>query len=338
MEMVRLERVDRSRDLSRFYELSIDRDLFGTWMLERCWGWIGAEGERPMAMSFVGRGAAMAKLRRLVAVKLTNGYQVVHDPDGLVPPSLALRSIGATMPEAAAVELERLIRDLPGGTESRMGQIAAAIASLYRYKASSRSEAPSSGQQDLALIGRDDVDYRIKARVLQLLGCLVDAALSGSEVTAVRRFIGDGSNAAIRGSVIRVVPKSRAAYLNFGTVSYFARDRALTRMAIAMQADGVCYLGQVVGLSFDDLLRYAGGRRALVGRLEGALSRLGLFIQAKAPWWVPPDGAVRSPSAERQAWRYEAGWVGTDAPSTVSSSEVLRYLRSVPTTTVPTRN
>ncbi len=74
--MVVLHRLNPERRMSRFYALSIERDLFGRVVLVRQWGRIGARGverrdEHP------DEAAAGVALERLAAVKRRRGYREV---------------------------------------------------------------------------------------------------------------------------------------------------------------------------------------------------------------------------------------------------------------------
>lgn len=65
----------REPDLNcfRFYRMEVERDLFGVWVLMRCWGRIGTHG-RDRIDSFESRAAAERVRDRLAAVKTRRGY------------------------------------------------------------------------------------------------------------------------------------------------------------------------------------------------------------------------------------------------------------------------
>jgi hypothetical protein len=143
---------------------------------------------------------------------------------------------------------------------------------------------------DLALPVRDDLNYRIRSRIFQLVGVLVDEVLQLGDVAAFGRIIREGSNATVSDALIRFIPKSRAPYLDFGVGSFFARDAALADVVTAMRTRGIQFLGHLVQLRFDELLDMTGGNRRLIVRIEGHLQRVGLQIHARAGWWKPPGG------------------------------------------------
>ena len=294
MEVVRLERVDRSQTMSRFYELFLDRDLFGQWLLARRWGRIGTEGEEVRSWSFSNREGAIVKLHQYCQQKINSGYVVADDPHGLM---VKRRSIGHRERDEidrTADELDRLIGDVPGGHKTALGRIAASLATVCRHRRMQKPWKHQPTQRELPLVFRDDIDYRIRSRIFQMVGTLVGSVLRDSDVAAIDRMIREGSNATIDDSIVRFVPKTRAPYLNFGVGSFFSGDAALGRIVAAMLARGVRFLGQVVQLSFDELLIIAEGDRALVKRVERHLQRVGLQIQARATWWCPPGQPMRA--------------------------------------------
>jgi predicted DNA-binding WGR domain protein len=69
-----LRRVDPDHRMARFYMLAIERDLFGTIHLVRCWGRIGTRG-RELAEEFEIEAEAAEVMEALAAVKRRRGYQ-----------------------------------------------------------------------------------------------------------------------------------------------------------------------------------------------------------------------------------------------------------------------
>ena len=68
-----LRRIDASRNMRRFYRMSIRRDLFGRASLVREWGRIGTRGQF-LVESHSDEGEAAKSLQRLAAVKRRRGY------------------------------------------------------------------------------------------------------------------------------------------------------------------------------------------------------------------------------------------------------------------------
>lgn len=68
-----LRRIDASRNMRRFYRLSIQRDLFGRASLVREWGRIGTRGQS-LVESYSDEGEAAKSLQRLAALKQRRGY------------------------------------------------------------------------------------------------------------------------------------------------------------------------------------------------------------------------------------------------------------------------
>ena len=73
---VRLEKVDRRRNMSRYYQLSVSPTLFGAWRLDREWGRIGGPG-RTLSDTYDGEAEAWEVLRRVAAAKANKGYRVI---------------------------------------------------------------------------------------------------------------------------------------------------------------------------------------------------------------------------------------------------------------------
>lgn len=69
-----LRRVVPDQRMARFYMLAIERDLFGTIRLVRCWGRIGTRG-RDLAEEFKTEADAAEALEVLAAAKRRRGYR-----------------------------------------------------------------------------------------------------------------------------------------------------------------------------------------------------------------------------------------------------------------------
>lgn len=68
-----LERRDPTRNMARYYALSIERDLFEGVLAVRRWGRIGARG-RQMSVPCPDRRAAFAVLAEIEGAKRRRGY------------------------------------------------------------------------------------------------------------------------------------------------------------------------------------------------------------------------------------------------------------------------
>jgi predicted DNA-binding WGR domain protein len=73
MTAVTLHRIDDRRNMSRFYRLDVQPDMFGRWLLVSEWGRIGRSGHMRVA-SFAGIDEAHAALQRRRRVKERRGY------------------------------------------------------------------------------------------------------------------------------------------------------------------------------------------------------------------------------------------------------------------------
>ena len=66
--------MDSARNMRRFYNLDVERDLFDRVVLVRRWGRIGTAG-RVRLDEFPGEGEALAAMRALQARKIRRGYE-----------------------------------------------------------------------------------------------------------------------------------------------------------------------------------------------------------------------------------------------------------------------
>ncbi|MEW5423980.1 WGR domain-containing protein [Amorphus sp. 3PC139-8] len=73
---VDLRRIDPSKNMRRFYSLSVRRGLFGEWCLERQWGRIGTSG-RSLEQWFPDPAAAHDACLELRRRKARRGYRSV---------------------------------------------------------------------------------------------------------------------------------------------------------------------------------------------------------------------------------------------------------------------
>jgi predicted DNA-binding WGR domain protein len=73
---VLLHRLDPSRNMARFYRLSLEANLFGGLSLVIEWGRVGKAGRRRQRL-FDGQDAALASWTRIEAAKRRRGYKTV---------------------------------------------------------------------------------------------------------------------------------------------------------------------------------------------------------------------------------------------------------------------
>ena len=78
---ISLERVDGSRNMARFYQLSVEIDLFGQVVSVRRWGRVGSHGRQ---VTFLQRSVAeaLSEIQRRADEKRRRGY---HDVEPLRP-------------------------------------------------------------------------------------------------------------------------------------------------------------------------------------------------------------------------------------------------------------
>lgn len=76
---VQMRRIDPSRNMRRFYRMSVQRDLFGHASLVREWGRIGLRGQQ-LIETHADEGSAVTALMKLAAAKKRRGYEAAY-PD-----------------------------------------------------------------------------------------------------------------------------------------------------------------------------------------------------------------------------------------------------------------
>ncbi|MEF3135498.1 WGR domain-containing protein [Rhizobium sp. 268] len=72
-----IERIDPSKNMARFYALSIEPNLFGGTSLVRSWGRIGSRGEQKINI-FDNEAKAVDLLLTLLRRKRSRGYRVLR--------------------------------------------------------------------------------------------------------------------------------------------------------------------------------------------------------------------------------------------------------------------
>ena len=72
-----IERIDPSKNMARFYALSIEPNLFGGTSLVRSWGRIGSRGQQKIHV-FDSEAKAVDLLLTLLRRKRSRGYRVLR--------------------------------------------------------------------------------------------------------------------------------------------------------------------------------------------------------------------------------------------------------------------
>ncbi|MBB4438227.1 MULTISPECIES: WGR domain-containing protein [Rhizobium] len=72
-----IERIDPSKNMARFYALSIEPNLFGGTSLVRSWGRIGSRGQQKIHV-FDSEAKAVDLLLTLLRRKRSRGYRVIR--------------------------------------------------------------------------------------------------------------------------------------------------------------------------------------------------------------------------------------------------------------------
>lgn len=75
LNMIVMERVDNSKNMARFYVLTVDETLFGSAALTRRWGRLGTRGRERVCL-FPDRTTALEALDTWLHRKRQRGYSV----------------------------------------------------------------------------------------------------------------------------------------------------------------------------------------------------------------------------------------------------------------------
>mgnify|MGYP006429187501 CR=1 FL=1 len=74
--VIDLTRVDSSRNLWRYYYLSLEADFFASLRFTRKWGRIGSRGGRSVVMPFEDESQACDELNKYALAKIKKGYRI----------------------------------------------------------------------------------------------------------------------------------------------------------------------------------------------------------------------------------------------------------------------
>ncbi len=75
-DSIYLEKHDDKQSSQHFYQLSVEVDLFGKWILTRKWGCVGESGGRMTTEQFETVEAARQRMNKQMQEKLKRGYKV----------------------------------------------------------------------------------------------------------------------------------------------------------------------------------------------------------------------------------------------------------------------
>jgi len=287
MAHIRLEKVRREWNEARFYEMTITASLFGDWVLERRWGRIGCEGERKTDIHLSEEAVRQAALS-VAAEKQAGGYRIVADEIG-IPALPGAFGSAAERRLLVADELDRLLDELPS-RDSRFGTIVASLATACRRTGRSLKAARATpGARGAWAL--DDTEYRIRARIFQLLDELVTGAIGPDEAERISfRLIQDATGALPEGGVVGFVPRTLWSALDLPLEEALGGAPGLNGVRQGLAERGLLSVGQLVQAPYGDVLAAAGGRRDVVARVEERLRRYGLRLGTRVPGWKAPPG------------------------------------------------
>jgi predicted DNA-binding WGR domain protein len=284
MPLVHLELIDPRDNRLKDYQIDLDRDFLGDFVVIRRWGRIGTDGQETRE-GYATETEAHAAIRKLCTEKLNKGYRVVSDPAGLAPPEKQAETWHATMLRNAA-ELETLAAKLPAA-DSRFARITAALASACRSRRDTQGHAPPpmDHRADWAL---EVPDERIREKVFKILDELVSGVLDDSETALIARTIQNSAQTIRDPRVTRLVPKIRHAALNHALIDIFAADETLAATVEDFEKRGFIFVGDLVQAPYEAVLRVIKGDRAALANIEIRLRDFGLRLGSAAPLWRRP--------------------------------------------------
>ena len=279
---IRLEKLRRDENAARFYLIEAEPDFLGQWIVDFNWGRIGCDGQAKR-LAFPDRSAAIMAAKGVAEAKLSRGYAIVSgDLDGMQPPASHGSSGAARL--LVADELDRLLASLPAHRDSRFARIAASLASACRPTGRSRQSARAEPRQRAAWV-YDDTEFRIRARIFQLLDELVAGALGPDEAEQVCfRLVQHGAHGAQSRAVVALVPRTLRPALD-RPLEEVLTGAALAPLRQNLAASGRTLVGDLVALPFAEVLALAGGRRSLVRTVEARRAGLGLRLNASTGDW-----------------------------------------------------
>jgi predicted DNA-binding WGR domain protein len=71
---IHMRRIDATRNMARFYQVSIEASLFGNWTVVRRWGCIGRRGRIQLELCD-NIGEASFRIQQLIIAKHRRGYR-----------------------------------------------------------------------------------------------------------------------------------------------------------------------------------------------------------------------------------------------------------------------
>jgi hypothetical protein len=88
-----------------------------------------------------------------------------------------------------------------------------------------------------------------------------------------------------RPSVIHLVPRSRAVYLNCGVYDIFRDLPDAADAALRLEANGIWMLGFLVQMSEHDVQRLGSVDKPTLEAMKHHLSKIGMSFETRIPWW-----------------------------------------------------
>jgi predicted DNA-binding WGR domain protein len=73
---IHMHRTDPTRNMARFYQISIEASLFGDWTVVRRWGRIGSRGRTQLEFC-ENVGEASIRIEQIVHAKHRRGYRII---------------------------------------------------------------------------------------------------------------------------------------------------------------------------------------------------------------------------------------------------------------------
>ena len=80
-----LECRDLEKNKHRFYHLTVQSSLFGTFILTRTWGRIGSKRPRELHQEFADEETMVREVQRILPIRQRHGYLLIQDKQAAIP-------------------------------------------------------------------------------------------------------------------------------------------------------------------------------------------------------------------------------------------------------------
>jgi len=91
-------------------------------------------------------------------------------------------------------------------------------------------------------------------------------------------------------NVIHVIPPTSILFMNMRLRSFFSKETRLYNATTKLHFEAnISYVGDITRISRRDLAKKLGPYyRKYLKEIENELAQVGIFLEARAPWWERP--------------------------------------------------